>query len=102
MSKRYIIALDSSTKEQNDELKDFVSEHGLGWWHWIKNFWLITDPNEKFSASRIQDVLAETHFGIDCFVIELNDDGDTWAGYGPKTEKSNMFRWIKETWNRYS
>jgi len=100
MGNKYIIALDSSTKEQNQALKDFASDNGLGWWYWINNFWLITDPREKFSASDIRDVVKTTHPRVYCFVIELNDYGDTWSGWGPGGEKRNMFNWIKNTWDK--
>lgn len=102
MSKRYIVALDSSTNEQNYALQDFIKENSLGWWYWIKTFWLIIDSKEKFSASDIRDVLNRTHPKVDCLVIELNEHGDTWAGYGPATEEKNMFKWIKKNWEKYS
>ena len=101
MSKRYIVALDSSTIEQNDAMKDFVRENGLGWWYWINDFWLLTDPREKFSASEIRDVVGKTHPKTECLVIELNDYGDTWSGFGPKSEYRNMFTWLKKTWSKY-
>ena len=100
MSKRYIVALDSSTNEQNDALKAFIKENGLVWWYWIKNFWLITDSQKKVSALDIRDVLMRTHPKADCFVIELGEHGDTWAGFGPATEERNMFKWIEKNWEK--
>jgi hypothetical protein len=30
----------------------------------------------------------------------LDDDGeDTWAGFGPHSDKRNMFNWLNEKWS---
>lgn len=101
MSKRYIVAVDSSTKEQANAFSEFLKSNGLGWWHWLDNFWLIVDTRDQFSASKIRDKLGETHPRVHNLVIELNEYGDTWSGLGPSSAKRNMFTWIKETWGKY-
>ena len=100
MSKRYIVAVGSSTKEQTEAFLEFIRSNGLGWWHWVEHFWLITDIRERFSAGDIRDELNKTHPKITKLVIELRDDGDTWAGHGPSSEKRNMFDWLNETWEK--
>jgi hypothetical protein len=34
------------------------------------------------------------------FVLELREDGDTWAGFGPTGEKSTYFPWLVEHWKK--
>lgn len=101
MSKRFIVGVDSSTEEQDKAFLSFVKSHGLGWWHWLENFWLITDSSDQLTASDIRDELGKTYPGVHKLVIELSDSGDTWSGYGPKSEKRNMFNWLNETWGKY-
>ena len=100
MRKRFIIGLDSTTKEQNEAFLEFVKEHGVGWWHWLGNFWLLADSGGRFSADDVRNKLKETHPGVHTLVIELSEHGDTWAGYGPKSENRNMFKWLRETWSK--
>jgi len=102
MSKRYIVGLDSSTEEQDDAFLQFINDNGLGWWHWLNNFWLITDSSGKFSAGEIRDELNESHPSVEKLVIELSDSGDTWSGFGPKSEDQNMFTWLRKTWSKYN
>ena len=101
MGKRFIVALDSSTEEQNEAFQAFIKENNLGWWHWLEGFWLLVDPQEKFGASEIIDVLIETYSDVHCLVIELSDSGDTWFGFGPKSKERNMFNWLSDPWDKY-
>lgn len=101
MGKRYIVAVDSSTKEQNNALVEFIRKNSLGWWHWLENFWLLTDFRGNFSAKQIRHVINETHPKVYCIVIELNEHGDTWSGWGPRSDDRNMFKWLNETWGLY-
>ena len=98
MSKRYIVAVDSSTKEQNDAFLEFIKVHKLSWWHWLENFWLIIDSREELTVKGIRDELNKMYPRIHNLVIELSEDAKKWAGYGPSSEERTMFKWLKETW----
>lgn len=100
MRKRYIVALDSHTKEQNQKFKDFINENSLGWWYWINGFWLLTDPKGAFTARQLRDKLGIIYPEVRKLIIELrgSPDDDTWSGYGPNTENKNMFNWLITTW----
>ena len=100
MRRKVAIALNSSTKEQNLELQKFITENGLGWWHWIDNFWLLTDQNGKLTARDIRDKLGEIYPSVRCIVLSLDKDNDTWSGFGPNSSEKNMFNWLKETWDK--
>ena len=101
MIKRFVVTLNSSTKEQNGAFIAFVKENGLGWWHWLDNFWLLTDRSGKFTAITIRDKADEFYPGVHKLVLQLDETGDTWAGFGPNTEKRNMFTWLIDTWDKY-
>jgi len=96
--KRYIINIGKSTEQQEENFIKFLNESNVAWWHWLSNFWLVTDPNENFSSSILRDKAVELFNKERVIVIELNDDGDTWSGFGPKTDEKDMFKWVKNNW----
>jgi hypothetical protein len=101
MKKRFIIAVNITTPESEKALTEFFTNYGLGWWHWITNVWLVSDPNGRLTTSEIVDGIVRILPGIRNLVIELGIDGsDAWSGVGPKEEKNNMFKWIQEQWNK--
>lgn len=100
MSKRYIVAVDASTKEQVSKFVEFAKENHMGWWHWMNNFWLLTDSAEALDAVKVRDGVNEAFPGVNNLVIELNETGDTWAGFGPQTEDRSMFKWLHATWSK--
>jgi hypothetical protein len=101
MSKNFVVAVDSSTKEQEEKFVGFLNSKGLGWWHWISNFWLITDSKSITSASELVDILIEILPGVNNFVFEVTQAAATWYGYGPAGPEinNNMFNWLRENWH---
>lgn len=98
MKKRYIVCLGNSIKVQDEAFIAYIKEYGLGWWHWLSNVWLIVDSNGKLSAREIRDKLRLIYPGEHTIVLELSENGDTWSGFGPKSEERNMFEWLKTNW----
>jgi hypothetical protein len=98
MKKRFIVGLDHSTTEQDTAFREYLRASGLNWWHWISDMWLLVDPYGQFSASQLRDKLNEIYPTVRNIVIEIRSDGDTWSGYGPKSEDKNMFTWIRGKW----
>jgi hypothetical protein len=105
MKKRYIIALDSSTEGQNNAFRRFIKDSNFSWWHWIENFWLLIDSAGEYNSEKIRDKVDELFPGVYNLVIELNEDYDTWQGFGPagggeEKEKGNMFTWLRDNWKK--
>ena len=98
-NKKFIVALDKSSKEQNQIFVQFCKEKKVGYWHWLSNLWLITTTSEEFSAKWLRSKLREIYPNIHLMVFEISKEGDTWAGFGPNSEDRNMFNWLKTTWN---
>lgn len=94
MSRRFIVGIEESTPEQRDSLRKFFKEHG-SWWSWIPNFWLVT-TDEEAATSYLRDRIMAIVPGAN--VIVIDQDQPHWSGYGTKTEKSDMFRWLRGTW----
>jgi hypothetical protein len=99
MKKRFVLALDESTKEQNKAFLNEIKSKQLSWWHWLTNTWLLVDNTGTIKASDLRDI-AQKHFpNIDKIVLELRSDGSTtWSGFGEKGPNKNMFTWLHKNW----
>lgn len=100
MTKRFIIALDKSTKAQNKELVSYFKQKKFAYWHWISNLWLITTDNEEVTPTSLRTAFREIMPNEYMMIFEVNNSGNKWAGFGPSGEKKNMFRWLKNTWDK--
>lgn len=101
MRKRFVVALDFTTPEQNRQFKDRLIAMGFAsyWWHWLRDCWLIVDVTGTTSASNMIDIVNEIYPGTNSLVLELPEGcGDTWVGYGPAAEGRNMFVWLHKNW----
>lgn len=98
MSKRFAILLGECTKAQEEAVKAYIQIPGTAWWHWLPNAWLLSDPSGKLTANKLRDDLRQVIPGMFMLVLEFSDAGYTWAGFGPKTNEKDMFKWIRENW----
>jgi len=78
----------------------FINANRLGWWHWLDNFWLLVDLKGELDAIRLTDKVKASFPGVHNLVIELNEAGDTWYGFGPNSGEQNMFNWLQKNWHR--
>lgn len=89
-------SLISFARSQTTNLIGYIREQGFGWWHYLKNTWLIVDSSGKSQASEIRDKVREVFDNEYNITFQINSSGDTWPGFGPKPEDKNMFKWIHE------
>jgi hypothetical protein len=99
MKKRFVVLIESSTKEQNEIFLNWIKSEGVGWFYWFQNAWLLTNIRGHLSASDIRDQVGHAYGQANTIVLELQGGNDTWAGFGPNTEKRDMFKWINANWN---
>jgi hypothetical protein len=101
MKRRFIVLIDASTKEQDAAFLNFLkSSKGFGYWHWLESSWLLTSSSDV-RCEEIRDKIVEIYPNINNMVLEFRDDGtDTWGGFGPKSEKSDMFKWMRDGWKQ--
>jgi len=100
MKRRYVVAVDRMTKKETDEFVAFLREKGLGWWHWINDFWLLVDRQDRVNAEQLREKLNEIAPERTKLVMEVREDLG-WSGFGPNAtgeDKNNMFRWLRDTW----
>lgn len=100
MKKRFVVLIDSSTKEQNDAFLNFIRQSGVfGWWHWLNGSWLLVSSSPLNTSQQIRDKITEIYPGVNNIVLEFREDGtSTWNGFGPQSEERNMFKWMHENW----
>lgn len=93
MKRRFVVCIDNTTKEQQDIVTAWFKKSGVGYWHWLKDMWLVTDPLMKWNANKLRDELNSLLPSSYKMVIQI-DGENTWSGYG----NTNMFKWLKDTW----
>jgi hypothetical protein len=100
MKRRFVVCINEANAEHDKNFIQFLNENKLGYWHWLNNTWLIVDENDSFNANSIRDKVKVLFNNEHNLVIEINDQGDTWSGFGPNGEGKNMFSWIKRNWKK--
>lgn len=98
MTKHFVVAVQGLTSEEEKQLSNLFKGK-CAWWHWIDGFWLLVDTSDTLDAGTIRSMIADVNSEARRIVLEVSNSGD-WAGYGPTGEKNNMFRWIRETWEK--
>jgi len=58
----------------------------------------LKSSHTDLKAADIRDAARDAFGQARNFVIELNEDGDSWSGFGPKGEPRDMFKWIHRNW----
>jgi hypothetical protein len=99
MNRRFVIAVEGLTPEEQDKLRQFLAAHGA-WWHWIDNFWLlsITSGDENISVSLIRERIKEINYDTRAIVFEFPED-ISWATLGRMNAKGrSMADWLRSTW----
>ena len=96
MTRHFIIGMDSVKSDQTKAISAWLNEHGCGWWHWVDGMWLIDSDSDELDVVTVRDKICEIAPGVNNLVLEV--DPDSWAGYGPQSEKRDMFKWLKDSW----
>jgi hypothetical protein len=97
MRRRFVIAAEGLTDEQETEFRTYIKTKGA-WWHWIANFWLLTTTDQKLNTAEIRDQLKTLNGDVTTVVFEFPEDVD-WATFGKKNASGKeMTEWLKESW----
>jgi hypothetical protein len=98
MKRRFVVAADKLSTEQEKEFRRFLTQFG-GFWHWIDNFWLLAVGGEEdISVAQIRDKVHAINPASRIIVLEVGNDVD-WAGRGKKNSAGkNQHDWLKTTW----
>jgi hypothetical protein len=96
--KTFIVGLEGSTAVQEEAFIQWITENGLGYWHWIPNFWIIQSLEDTHTVASIRDKITETFPAMNTLVVEIDivPGSVSWSGYGPQTVQYDMFAWLNE------
>ncbi len=94
MKRKFIICVNDPTAQQQDTITEFLKGTGtLGYWHWMSDIWLVTDPNFLWTSEKIRDLISSLIPGVFNLVIQI-DGSHRWSGFGDP----DMAKWLEETW----
>ena len=89
---KFIIAIDDLTQDEKTELQVFVEGSGMGWWHWIGNFWMISTSDNDMTIAIIRNNIRKITNKM--FIVIKVDNAESWSGYG----ESEKFEWLQKNW----
>lgn len=96
MKKYYVIATDPLTAEQEKRLQEVVT--GTAWWHWLPNFWLVVDSQERHTVESLRDAIFAVNDSARAWVLEVNPI--TWSALTKKDKEGRSgSEWIKRNWH---
>ena len=92
MTKRFVIATDPLSRDEEKALIKFINRYG--WWHWLPNFWLVQDGKDVLTVDKIRDEIHEINKTKRAWVFEVEPiswaaltkedsqgrDGTDWVG----------------------
>lgn len=98
MKRRFVVGLDSFTKEQHEEFKNKIDGPGIYWWHWIDGMWLITTDNDEITTGKIIEQIRTVNEKSRAVVFEFPEDV-TWTTTVHKNASGKKISdWLKSKW----
>lgn len=95
MSKKFILSTDPLGPEEERRVKEKLK--GMGYWHWLPNFWLIKSKSDDVTAGQLNSIIEEVAPHARCFVTEV--EANTWAARTlPDAQGNDMAKWIRNEW----
>ena len=97
----FAVAISDLNETEQKSVLQFIEQHGLGWWYWIANFWLLIDPHDKLDVAEIRNHLMGLTTGKRCIVLDVTKEDRQWSGFSPASESEQMFNWVHTYWKPY-
>lgn len=90
-----IVALDSATDAQRDEITNFLRQQGWNVWHWLSNVWLLADiPPETTPRdlwTRLESIAGPQ--SIKGLVMMTGQETKYWG-----SNDTNSWKWMDRFW----
>jgi hypothetical protein len=97
--RRFAVGISALATEDQKAFLEFANSHGMGWWHYVSDFWLLIDWNDKVSPDQIRNFLMTSTSSKIGIVIEIIGE-DNWSGFAPKDELEKTFAWLHKNWEK--
>lgn len=98
MKKRFIIAANFLTPDQERKFARYLAENKLSWWHWVKNYWLVVDKTSNLSCKKFRGEIKKIIGSTSVLVMEISGV-NAWAGSVDSSSTSETFDWLDKVWN---
>jgi hypothetical protein len=95
--KRFILATETLSADQERALALQFPQPPWAWWHWLPNFWLLVDQSGQMTGDNVRDLFSAVS-PAQCLVLEV--DGRTWTGMftTDMARRAAMETWIRSYW----
>ena len=70
-------------------------QHGVGWWHWVDNVWLISDRLGQIASIGLRDEIRKI-VGSEATILVFQVSEADWTAYAPKGSHD----WFRESWDK--
>jgi hypothetical protein len=90
--KKFIIATNQATSEQQNAITKLVKDMGWGYWHWFENLWLLQNVPDDWAPGGIHATLIRDPILKECSLIVMSvSDPISYWGNAPQESWSWMF-----------
>lgn len=94
MNQRFILIADPADQDLvTSYMKELHKQHGIGWWHWVDNVWLISDGSGQITSIGLRDEIRKI-VGPKPTIIVMKISEADWTGYATKDSHD----WFRSTW----
>jgi hypothetical protein len=94
MIRKFVIATEALTQQQERELGSFLSEYGT-WWHWLSNIWLLRTEKDGITTNTIRSKIESLNEVSDIMILEINGV-KSYSGMAPKSSAEQSRSWISK------
>jgi hypothetical protein len=93
--KYFIVAADSPTQEQQNQITSSFKDSGYSWWHWLPDFWILGCPYDGVQAPTIRDHIKELVPGL-VFLVLGADPRPEWGAFS----SPEWWQWLNDNWKK--
>jgi hypothetical protein len=93
--KKFIIATDHASPEQQNAITNHVKAMGWGYWHWFEDLWLLENVPDMWTPASIHTIFIREAILQECTIMIMNvSDPISYWGNSPQESWS----WMLEKW----
>src|SRR4051794_11513335 len=97
MTSYFVIATERLSAAEEKKLAETFAED-VEWWHWLPNFWLVKDPQDKLRVSILRNAIRRINQSKQFLVLAI--DPHEWACVTAGDPESRpMLSWLRKMWD---
>lgn len=93
--KYFVVAVNELEQPQREAIERHLADPNLfGFWHWMRDFWLLNTFDDTQSAAQVRDTLTKIAPTANIVVFQVQPRD--WAAHA----NESWFAWLNEQWPR--